>query len=299
MKSRAVNTVHGALAFIADSRDKPDVSRPRLRLVWIALLALAALAGPAASQDLPYHADPGARELTPNLTAVPSIRFLTTADFPPFNYRDTTGELVGFNVDLARRLCADLSIACTIQAWPWDQAAKALEDGQGDALIAGLAMTDENGKLFDFSSIYLMLPGRFVTKSGATGGFDPATLAGKSIAVRKGSSHEGFVKRFLPESLPMSFDTEFLALEAVRDGKADAFFGDALRASFWLNDNEGCCGFAGEPYFRPDLFGPGLSIALPAGHDAVREAIDYGLVRLKRSGALDELYLRWFPVGFY
>ena len=40
-------------------------------------------------------------------------------------------------------------------------------------------------------------------------------------------------------------------------------------------------------------------IPVPAGHDAVRHAIDWALVKLKDNGALDELYLRWFPVGFY
>jgi polar amino acid transport system substrate-binding protein len=85
----------------------------------------------------------------------------------------------------------------------------------------------------------------------------------------------------------------------VRDKKADAYFGDAMRASFWLNANPDCCTFAGQPYFRPDLFGDGLSVAVGAGHDTVRLAIDYALVRLKKSGVLDELYLRWFPVGFY
>ena len=42
-----------------------------------------------------------------------------------------------------------------------------------------------------------------------------------------------------------------------------------------------------------------MAVAIPAGHDAVRQAIDYGLVRLKESGMLDEIYLRWFPVSFY
>jgi polar amino acid transport system substrate-binding protein len=271
-----------------------------LRRTIAILTVLSGLTGATFGQALPYHADPSARDLVPNLTAVPNIRFLTTADFPPFNYRDQTGELIGFNVDLARRLCADLGITCTMQAWPWDQASKALEDGQGDALIAGLAMTPDNGKLFDFTTIYLVLPGRFVTKeAAAAAAFDPATLAGKTVAVRKGSAHETFLARYLPGAPAQAFDTEFLALEAVRDGKADAYFGDAMRASFWLNDNPGCCAFAGPPYFRPDLFGDGLTIALPAGHDAVRQAIDYGLIRLKRSGVLDELYLRWFPVGFY
>ena len=253
----------------------------------------------AHAQALPYHADPSARDLVPNLAAVPNIRFLTTAGFPPFNYRDKTGELVGFNVDLARAICADLSITCTIQAWPWEQAAKALEDGQGDALIAALAMTPENGALFDFTNIYLMLPGRFVMLKGAGTDFDPGQLAGKTVAARTGSAHATFVTRYLPQSTLLEVDTEIAGLEAVRDKRADAFFGDAMRASFWLNANPDCCAFAGLPYFRPDLFGDGLSIAVGAGHDNVRVAIDYSLVRLKKSGVLDELYLRWFPVGFY
>jgi len=265
----------------------------------LALLILCLGAPMAVAQALPYHSDPTARDAVPNLAAVPNIRFLTTADFPPFNYRDKSGELIGFNIDLARALCADLSIPCTIQAWPWEQAGKALEDGQGDALIAGLAVTPDNGALFDFTNAYLMLPGRFVTLKEAATGFDPQKLSGKTVAVRKGSAHEEFVKRYVPGAKLAEFDTEPDALAAVRDRKADAFFGDAMRTSFWFNDNPDCCTFAGEPYFRSDLFGDGLSVAVAAGHDTVRQAIDYGLVRLKKSGVLDELYLRWFPVGFY
>lgn len=271
-----------------------------MRILSILTLALlGASVSMAAAQALPNHTDPQARDIVPNLSAVPAIRFLTTADFPPFNYRDQSGQLVGFNIDLARGICAELNVACTIQPWPWDQASKALADNQGDALIAGLAITPETGKEFDFSSIYLMLPGRFVTVTGKTEGFDPQALAGKTVAVRKGSAHEEFVRRYLPKATPSTFDSEVLALEAVRDGKAEAFFGDAMRASFWLNENHGCCDFAGAPYFRPDLFGEGLAIAQPPGHDAVRRAIDYALVRLNRDGKLDEYYLRWFPVSFY
>jgi polar amino acid transport system substrate-binding protein len=270
-----------------------------MRALLVLLFAALGVAA-AHAQALPFHSDPSARELVPNLAAVPSIRFLTTADFPPFNYRDKTGELVGFNVDLSRAVCADLAITCTIQAWPWEQAARALEDGQGDALIAGLAMSAENGALFDFTNIYLMLPGRFVLpRDAVVSPFDPASLAGKSVAARKGSAHATFVTRYLPGVTLREFDTEIAALDAVRDKQADAFFGDAMRASFWLNANPDCCGFAGEPYFRPDLFGDGLSIAVIAGHGTVRLAIDYSLTRLKKSGVLDELYLRWFPVGFY
>ncbi len=269
----------------------------RYLAVLAALLSLAA--GAATAQELPYHDDPSAREVVPNLTAVPAIRFLTTADFPPFNYRDETGELIGFNIDLARALCDVLEVACTVQAWPWDQAARALADNQGDALVAGIALSPENGALFDFSNIYLAFPGRFVTRSDALRDFDPSALGAATVSVRRGSTHAEFLRRYVPGATLAEFDSEVLALEAVRDGNAAAYFGDALRASYWLNDNPQCCVFAGLPYFRPDLFGDGLAIAFPTGHDGVRQALDYGLGRQKQSGTMDELYLRWFPVSFY
>lgn len=282
-----------------------EVNRPHSASpIWgrigaaVATLSFAFLAAPALAQNLPYHSDPDAREMLPSLAPVPAIRFLTTADFPPFNFRDESGELIGFNIDLAKRICTEVNVACTIQAWPWDQAANALADNQGDALIAGLAMSEENAQFFDYSSVYLTLPGRFVTRADQIERFNPGS-GGLKVGVRTGTSHEAFLNRYMPNAARTGFDTEALALEAVRDGEVDAYFGDAMRASFWLNENLACCGFAGEPYFRPALFGEGMTIAVPAGNDPVRHAIDWALRRLKENGAVDELYLRWFPIGFY
>lgn len=269
-----------------------------MRLVQILLMVLL-MPMTAQAQALPSHVDPNARDVVPNLAAVPTIRFLTTADYPPFNFRDASGELTGFNIDLARALCADLGITCTIQAWPWEQAEQALEDNQGDALIAGLALTEKAGMRFDFSAIYLAFPGRFIAPVAGGSAFDPLGLEGKRVGVRQGSAHEAFISRFLPGADLRPYPDEFAALDALKKGELDAVFADGLRASFWLNTHVGCCEFRGEPYFRPDLFGEGLAVALPAGHDAVRQVIDYGLARLKRAGVIDELYLRWFPVSFY
>ncbi len=274
--------------------------RIRAALILLACAALVSGALPAAAQVLPNHFDPSSREAQPNLAAVPAIRFLTTADFPPFNFRDQgTGELIGYNIDLAKSICAQLGVACTLQAWPWDQAADALGDNQGDALVAGIAITPENGARFDFSTIYIGLPARFVTAIGDAAGFSVERLAGRTVSVRRGSAHQKFVERYLPDVKVLPVATEIEALAAVDEGEAYAYFGDGMRASFWLNQNLDCCSFAGEPYFRPDLFGEGFSIAVPAGRDDLRKAIDWALLRIKRNGLLDELYLRWFPVGFY
>lgn len=267
------------------------------RLVLIFALIAAAL--PAWALSVPFHFDPGARVEAPDPGVVPAIRFLTTTDYPPFNFRASDGELIGFNVDLARAICNVLEVGCTIQAWPWDQAADALADNQGDALIAGLAITPQTAERFDFSHTYMMLPGRFVTARTEAPRFDARALDDAKVAVRQGSDHAAFMLSYLPKADTAEFETESAALEALAAGEADAYFGDALRASFWLNRNPACCAFAGEAYFRTDLFGRGLAVAFPAGHNAVRGAVDWALVRLKQDGTLDQLYLRWFPVSFY
>lgn len=276
-----------------------------LRPFYLSLLRVVSLfvglaIGPALlAQSLPYHADPSAREEVPDLSNVPAIRFLTSTGFPPFNYRDEGGRLVGFHLDLAASICKLIGVTCTIQAWPWEQIADALADNQGDALIAGLAIDAASAERFDFSDIYLMLPGRFVTTQLNARLFDTAQLEKKIIAVRGGSAHETFMQRYMPEVIVRGLDSEILALEAVRSGAVDAYFGDAMRASFWLNENLDCCSFTGESYFNSKLFGEGFAIATPAGKPGTRRAINHALSRLKRNGKLDELYLQWFPVSFY
>jgi polar amino acid transport system substrate-binding protein len=264
-----------------------------------ALAVVVTLVGVAASngQGLPHHVDPSAREDPPDLTLVPAIRFLTTGGFPPFNYRDADGEITGFNIDLARAICETVRAQCTIQSWPWDQAADALADNQGDALIAGLAISERTAAQFDFSNVYLALPARFVVRREREGAFDPKSPV--TVAVRSGSAHQTYLERFFPAVTAVAFVSELDGLDAMRQGEVAGFFGDGMRASFWLEANPSCCRFWGEAYFDPDHFGPGLAIALPAGLDNVRLAVNWALSRLERDGKLDEIYLKWFPVGFY
>lgn len=269
-----------------------------LRKLGLSLALLIVFASVAAAQNLPVLADPNARDDAVIVGEVPALRFLTTDDFPPFNYADANGRLVGFHIDLANAICRRLNARCTIQAWPWSRIQDALAENQGDALIAGLDINSSAGTRFDFSRIYLQLPARFVTRSPQTATFALESLTGR-VGVRGGSPHAQLAEQTFGDVEIVAFDTEFSALDALASQDVDAVFADAARASFWLNENPECCGFAGEAYFRPDLFGDGFAVAVPAGLDNVRVAINWALVRLQREGQIDELYLRWFPVSFY
>lgn len=283
------------------SQTKPGAAAFLMRGAYVlaGLLSVLLAFTPAIGQTIPSTLDPSRRETPLDLSVVPAIRFLTSPDFPPFNYKDSSGALVGFNVDLARAICEVLDITCTVQDWPFDQIEQALMSGQGDAMIAGLAMNSQTGAKFDFSDTYFQFPARFVAPLPSAQTFSTGALKGLKIAVRKGSMHEKFAQNFFAEAQLVPFADEAQALQAVADGQADLFFGDGMRAAFWLNANPDCCTFVGAPYLRPDYFGQGLAVATQAGRDAVRLAIDHALARLQKSGQFDDLFLRWFPVSFY
>lgn len=260
---------------------------------------LAQLATSASAQKLPNYLDPSAYDDTLDMSLVPSIRFLTSSDFPPFNYRDASGDVVGYNVELAEALCAELGVECTLQSWPWTQLPKALEQGQGDAIIAGLNIDADNGRLFDFSQSYLQFPARFVQPSEKSEGqeFKPHELSAV-VGVRRNSAHHAYLRDYFPNLVALPFESELDVFVGLEAGTIDFGFLDGMRASFWLNQKE-CCNFAGAAYFSIEHFGAGLSFAVSPQKKNTLRAINLGLRRLGETGKLDELYLKWFPVGFY
>src|SRR5690606_8320298 len=111
-----------------------------LRTLFLAA-AMCLSASAALTQEPPPVAIPNFRgtpaELLPEAKGPRRlIRFLTSSDYPPFQFLKPDQSPAGFNVDLARALCAELEFPCTIQALPWDDLLGALDNGRADALIA-------------------------------------------------------------------------------------------------------------------------------------------------------------------
>ncbi|MCB1495265.1 MAG: transporter substrate-binding domain-containing protein [Bauldia sp.] len=251
---------------------------------------------------IPSFWDPKRRIERPPAGSVPAIRFLTTSDFPPFNFLNEDGRLSGFNVDLARAICDELAIRCTIQTREWDDLLRALRDGNADAIIAGMAITSEARQELDFSDVYMRSPGRFVVRADSEP-FEPTVegLAGKTLAVVARSAHEAYLAAFFPEVGRRLYATPEAAREALKSGEADAHFGDGMQLSFWLQSDaaDNCCVFAGGPYLESRFFGEGMAIAMPRGSADLKQAIDSALASLYEKGVFAELYLRSFPVGFF
>jgi polar amino acid transport system substrate-binding protein len=274
-----------------------------LASVLIATLSLTCFAQ-AAEPQVPVLWDAKERLPKPDLSALPRLRFLTTTDFPPFNFLDGAGKLSGFHIDLARAICAELDTVdkCQIQALPWAELEGALQKGEGEAIIAGIAVSPQSRATFAFTRAYLQFPARFIMPTGkALTAPLFGKLRGKKVGVTAGSSHERMLRDYFNtvQVIPFSRPEELYA--DLKAGKIDAAFGDGMRFAFWLggSDAAGCCSFAGGPYLAPEYLGTGMAIATRADNPALAAALDYALQEISMKGTFAEFYLRYFPVSFF
>jgi polar amino acid transport system substrate-binding protein len=266
----------------------------------------AAAAGPAdggtaaSTLVVPSFWDPRRRPERPDLSRLTQIRFLTEIDYPPFNYAGPDGNPAGFNVDVARLICEEIKVTCSIQMRRFDTLLDAVSDNRGDAVIASIAASADTRRRVDFSDPYYRIPARFVARRDSTiNDVRPEQLEGKKVAVVAGTAHEAYLKALFTEVELRSYANADGAREALRRSEVDLLFGDGISLAFWLNgtDSGGCCAFRGGAFLESRYFGEGIGIGVKRGNDLLRQALNWALFRLWERGKFTDLWLRYFPIN--
>jgi polar amino acid transport system substrate-binding protein len=269
----------------------------RAAFLAAALFSVSALADPT-----PGLWDPSLHLDKPDLAGLKAIRFLTADDYPPLDFALPDGSLSGFNVEIARAICEQLKLPCTIQARRWDTLVDALQTGKGDAMIASMRATPTLRGQLAFSHPYYLTPARFAAlKSFPEGEIDAGALSGKVVGVVKGSAHARFLGQFFVRARLKPYD-DFAALHrALKNHEVDLAFADGLTLAVWLGGEDAgdCCAFRGGPFLESRYFGEGVSIALRKNDPALRRALDYALAQIWASGKYAEIFRKYFPLSFY
>ncbi|MGY2811066.1 transporter substrate-binding domain-containing protein [Bradyrhizobium sp. USDA 4506] len=257
-------------------------------------------AAEAAPQAVPGFWDPRRRPDRPDLSRLTVIRFLTETDYPPFNFTGPDGNPAGFNVDLARALCDEIKVTCTIQMRRFETLIDALATNRGDAIIASMAVTPQLRAKVDFTDPYYRAPARFVSRrDNAMPEIRPEYLEGKKVGVIAGTSHEAYLKAMFTDAEIHSYPDNDTLRAALRRGEVDFVFGDAISLAFWINgtDSAECCAFAGGPFVESRYFGEGVGIAVRKGNDLLRQSLNWALFRIWEKGRFTDLWLRYFSVS--
>ncbi len=232
---------------------------------------------------------------------------LTEGAYPPFNYRNDTGTLAGFDIDIAKVLCVRLDMECEIIAKPWDELIPALRRGEGQAIVASMlipASARERARPTDgiaFTDRYYSTPGHFASRRP-----DPEnptarpSLDQSRIAVQAGTSHSAYAARRFAGSQLIEFPKFSDAKAALEKGEVDLFFSDRNALLRWVaTDGAACCELTGANYADVGYFGPGAGIALRKDEVLLREKLNRALAGIVADGTYARISARYFTQSIY
>lgn len=220
----------------------------------------------------------------------------TSGNMLPMTSRLKTGDVTGFDMDLAALMAGALGAELKVVVLPLDELAAAVQSGKVDVAISNMTATLERNKRVAFSEPYLQSGKCLVTKQKAMAAEDnPADLDMKEVkvAVLKGSTSEAFATVLMKHAGLMAVGTNDEGIALVKSGKADAMLSEyPMCAAAVANNPE--AGF--EATFSLLSYEP-ISIAMPGNDPLFMNWTDNFIKRLKATGTIDGLLQKWMGGG--
>ncbi|UCH72738.1 MAG: ABC transporter substrate-binding protein [Rhodospirillales bacterium] len=234
--------------------------------------------------------------------AAEKVKIGTEGAYPPFNYIDKDGNLVGFDVDIAKALCEAAKFECEFVVQDWDGIIPGLIAKKYDAIVASMSITEERKQKVDFTSKYYNTPAKFVAPKGANLEITKEGLKGKVIAVQRATIHENFLRDNFGDVVTVSsYATQDEAYLDLVSGRADAGIADsvAITDGFLSTPQGKGFQFYGPDFNDPKWFGEGVGIAVRKGEDALREKLNAAIEQIRRDGTYKRINAKYFDFDVY
>lgn len=251
------------------------------RRIALATVALGLLGGAAAAQE--------------------TLRIGTEGAYPPFNYTNAAGELIGFDIDIARALCEEMAVTCEFVRSDWDGIIPGLQNNRFDAIIASMSITPERAEQVLFTQKYYNSPPAIAvpTDSELTEATDE-TLAGLSIGVQTGTTHAEAAQAYFPSADVRIYPTAEEYQLDIENGRLDAVMDDVIVLGQFIDeDAASCCKVLQTLPVDPAIFGPGAGIALRQGEEALAERFNAAILAIRENGTYAEINDRYFDFDVY
>ena len=218
--------------------------------------------------------------------------------FPPMGYRDTeTGEIIGFDIDLAQEVCDRLGIELVKQPIDWDANITELNSGTIDCIWNGLTWTEERDANMSLSIPY-MLNTQVILVLNDSEYQAREDLAGKVVGVQSGSSGENAVndseefKDSLADVIGIANYTN--ALQELRNGTIDAIVIDEVVANGFIEANPGDFRLIQKDGKDDFLTEEEYVIGFRKADAALKNKVIDTLREMKEDGKLAEISTKWF-----
>jgi lysine-arginine-ornithine-binding protein len=231
------------------------------------------------------------------------LRIGTDATYEPFEYKAPDGKLVGFEIDLANAICAEMKRTCVFVESPWDGIVPSLLAKKYDMIISGMTVTDQRRKTVAFSDKITDIPYRVIVKTGSGLDGSPKALKGKKVGVLKGSTEADFADKYYAKagaSVQRYESTQESYLDIV-SGRVDAIIGNLveMKAGF-LTKPEGKA-FSFAPYELKDevVLGYGTGAAMRKADVKLRSEFNAALKTVRGNGSYKKIADKYFDFDVY
>jgi len=195
-----------------------------------------------------------------NALAVDKYKVGIEGAYPPFNNKNASGQVVGFDYDIAMALCAKMKAECEVVTSDWDGIIPALNAKKYDFIVSSLSITDDRKQAVDFTDPYYSNKQQFVAKKGVDFKTDIESLKSKKLGTQ---------------------------------GRVDALLADKYAIYGWLKDDPAGKDyeFKGNPINEDDKVG----IALRKGESDLRTKLNLALKEIKEDGTYKKINDKYFP----
>jgi len=218
----------------------------------------------------------------------------TSADYPPFEYYNESGEMVGFDVDLMNELGKRMGIEVEIQDMPFDSLIAAVQEGKIDMSVAAFNYTEERDKTVDFSEPYYYSEDGFMVSESFTGEITkPEDAANYLVGVQTGATADGWATEnlvdsgLMPEENLFRYERMDQAALDVKNGRIDLLITDYVPALALAEDIGGL-----KVVYHAEVSTGPVNIILPEGSAELKAEVDRILKEMLDDGFIEELAIK-------
>jgi len=226
------------------------------------------------------------------------IRIAVEGAFPPFNYVDAKKQLQGFDVDIAKALCAAEEMSCEFVMQEWTGMIPNLLENRYDAIISSMSMSAERREKVTFTQRYYDSPSVFIVRKGTKiPGTAAEHLKALKLGVTSATSQEAYAKKFYSNVSTTVFAASPDLYKGLADGSVDIILEDKLAVYDWLANTKAgsCCEFVGADLKNAEYFGDGAGIAVRPSETKLADRFNHALKTIEDSGEYDAINAKYFP----
>lgn len=233
-----------------------------------------------------------ATDLLGTVKARGTLKVALEGTYPPFNFKDPkTGELTGFEVEVAKLLAAKLGLKPEFTTTEWSGILAGLGAGKYDVIINQVGITDERQKAFDFSDPYTLSSAQLIVRKDEKRQFNSLEdLKGKKLGLGQGTNFEQKAKS-VPGIDVRTYPGAPEYLADLASGRLDAALNDSLLVGYLLkSSNLPLKG--GAPVGSIDKIG----IPFQKGNPEFKAALNKALADIKKDGSFKQVSVKWFGI---